>query len=54
MNMAPAPELLVFTSVARSPELSFYGSDSGSSSDFCSFSHINILNIVLYLKLNGK
>jgi len=40
MNMAPAPEILVFMSVAPTPELFFHG----SSSSFCSFSHINIFN----------
>jgi len=38
MNMAPAPKLLVFMSLA--PELSFF--KHGSS--FCSFLHINIFN----------
>jgi len=50
MNMAPPPELLVFISVALAPELSFYG----SGSNFCLFSHINILIILVCLKLNGK
>jgi len=37
MNMAPAPELMVFMSVAPAPEF-FFGSS------FCSFSQINIIN----------
>jgi len=39
-DTAPAPELLVFVSVALASELCFF---HGSSSGFWSFSHINIL-----------
>jgi len=52
MNMAPAPELLAFMSVAPAPELFFH--DSGSSFGFYSFSHIDILIVLVSLKLNEK
>ena len=50
MAPAPAPELMVF--MCGSGALFCHG--SGSSSDFYSFSHINILIVLVCLKLNGK
>jgi len=51
MNVAPAPELLVFMTVAPDSGALFF---HGSSSGFCSFSHINIFNFLVCHKLNGK
>ena len=53
MNMAPAPELLVFMNMAPAPELSFFRNQAPAPASI-RFHTCNSLIVLVCLKLNGK